>query len=396
MQRVPYWRLSAYYFAYFSFFGVFFPYYTLYLQSLSFSAWDIGLVMSQMQLMRMFGPYFWGGLADRVGHRLRIVRATGTVALLVFSAFLFARHLGGLLAAIAVFAFFLAASLPLVEALTFDHLRENAAHYSRIRLWGSAGYIFGVMGGGALFDYLPLAAVLWLSLATLAVSIGCSLCLPESRSHQLDEPPAPIGEILRQPRIRALLAASFATASSNAVLNVFYSIFLTEHGYSKAMVGTLSSLSVVAEIVAFLFMARVMRRYSLRTILMTSFAVAVVRFLMIGWGGDSLTVLVLTQAMHAVTFGAFHSAAIGAISRWFPASARSRGQALYAAISVGAGGWFGGVVSGWTWDHLGSAATFALAALYSLAGLLLVALWIRERPVGEMRASRVVSGEPRV
>ena len=89
MHRLPYWRLSAYYFVYFAFIGAFSPYFALYLQSLSFSAWDIGLLMSQMQLMRLCGPYLWGVLADRIGQRLRIVRMTGAVALLVFSAFFF-------------------------------------------------------------------------------------------------------------------------------------------------------------------------------------------------------------------------------------------------------------------------------------------------------------------
>nr|MBP8163156.1 MFS transporter [Propionivibrio sp.] len=74
MHHFPYWRLSAYYFFYFAFLGVFSPYFGLYLQSRSFSAWDIGLLMSQMQLMRLFGPYVWGALADRLGKRLFVIR----------------------------------------------------------------------------------------------------------------------------------------------------------------------------------------------------------------------------------------------------------------------------------------------------------------------------------
>lgn len=60
MHRIPYWRLSGFYFFYFAFIGVFLPYFGLYLQSLSFSALDISILMSQMQLMRLFGPYLWG------------------------------------------------------------------------------------------------------------------------------------------------------------------------------------------------------------------------------------------------------------------------------------------------------------------------------------------------
>lgn len=167
MHLLPYWRLSAYYFFYFAFIGAFSPYFGLYLQSLSFSAWDIGLLMSQMQLMRLFGPYLWGALADRVARRVPIVRLAGAVSLLGFSTFFFARGFEALLAAMALLAFFWSASLPLVETITFDHLRDQPGRYSRIRLWGSVGFILAVMGTGALLDVLHLATLLWVSLALL-------------------------------------------------------------------------------------------------------------------------------------------------------------------------------------------------------------------------------------
>ena len=57
---IPYWRLSAYYFFYFSFVGAFSPYFALYLQSIALSATDIALLMSLMQLMRVLAPNLWG------------------------------------------------------------------------------------------------------------------------------------------------------------------------------------------------------------------------------------------------------------------------------------------------------------------------------------------------
>ena len=89
MQCLPYCRLSAYYFAYFAFIGVYSPYFGLYLQSLSFSAWDIGVLMSLVQFARVCGPYLWGLLADRCGQRVLIVRLSGMAALMAFAAFFF-------------------------------------------------------------------------------------------------------------------------------------------------------------------------------------------------------------------------------------------------------------------------------------------------------------------
>ncbi len=390
MHRFPYWRLSAYYFSYFAFIGVFSPYFGLYLQSLSFSAWDIGLLMSQMQLMRMFGPYLWGALADRFGRRLLIVRLTSVVALIVFSAFFFIARFEAFLMAMAVLAFFWAAALPLVEALTFDHLRENSARYSRVRLWGSVGFIAAVMGTGALLDHLPLSSMVWVCAAMLVAIVLTSLLVPETPFAHPAGGSAPVGEILRQPRVRALLAASFAMAAAHGALNIFYSIFLSNHGYSTLVVGGLFSLGVLAEIAVFFVMSRAMRRYSLRTILIVSLSASVLRFVTIGWGVDVLAVLVLTQIMHGLTFGAFHAAAISAINRWFTGRTHSRGQALYSSLSFGAGGWVGGVISGWTWDHLGGELTFAFGSIYALIGLVLVVGWIREKDVGEQKTSCVV------
>src|SRR5690606_15905836 len=90
LRSLPYWRLSGYYFFYFAFIGAFSPYFGRYRQSLSFSAWDIGLLMSQMQLMRLFGPYLWGTLADRAARRVPIVRLAAGVSLIGFAAFFFA------------------------------------------------------------------------------------------------------------------------------------------------------------------------------------------------------------------------------------------------------------------------------------------------------------------
>ena len=156
MHALPYWRLSGYYFFYFAFIGAFSPYFGLYLQSLGFSAWDIGLLMSQMQLMRLFGPNLWGWLADRCRRRVPIVRLAGVLSLGGFTAFFWLERLPGLLVAMAILAFFWSAALPLVETLTFDHLREQPASYSRIRVWGSIGFIVAVLAAGAYLDLLAV------------------------------------------------------------------------------------------------------------------------------------------------------------------------------------------------------------------------------------------------
>ena len=375
MHALPYWRLSGYYFFYFAFIGAFSPYFGLYLQSLSFSAWDIGLLMSQMQLMRMFGPNLWGWLADRFGYRLAIIRLAGAISLAGFTAFFWLDRLPGMLLALAVLAFFWSAALPLVETLTFDHLRQGRGEYSRIRLWGSIGFIIAVMGTGAVLDFSPPVGVLWVCWAILAGILLLALLVPESPPVEHPHDALPIGRILKQPRVIALMAASFAMSAAHGALYVFYSIHLTDNGYSKTEVGLLWSLGVVAEIIVFMLMPRLCRHFTLRALLLASFAIAVVRFVMIGWGVASLWVAFAAQLMHGMTFGAHHAASIASVNQWFPGRAQGRGQALYSSLSFGAGGLLGALVAGSTWADWGAGWAYTLSSGFALAGGLLIWIW---------------------
>ncbi|BBN87127.1 MFS transporter [Azospira sp. I09] len=375
---LPYWRLSGYYFFHFAFVGVFQPYFGLYLQSLGLSSWEIGLILSQMALMRLCSPAVWGWLADHLHVRIPLVRLAAGVSVVVFNLFFFAQTLVPLLGAMALLAFFWSAALPLMETVVFDHLHAEPARYSRVRIWGSIGYIVTVLATGALLDYLPPASVLWMSFVLMGGILAFALLVPESPTPPQHVATPPVSTILAQPRVRALLGACFLMSAAHGALYLFYSIYLADHGYSKTLVGSLWFLGVIAEIGVFFFMARLLRRFSLRQVLLASFAAAVLRFLLIGWGVDSLSVLLGAQLLHGLTFGAYHAAAIAAINRWFPGRCQARGQALYSSLSFGAGGLLGGLVSGWTWDGLGNAATFGIGALFAVCGLVLVAGWVRD------------------
>lgn len=370
---VPYWRLSAYYFFYFAFIGAFFPYFTLYLKSLAFSAWDIGVLMSLMQVMRLLAPNLWGWLADRLGTKTPIVRGAALMSIFGFSCFFFTQSFAGFFVGMALMAFFWSASLPLVEALTFSHLGTQANRYGSVRLWGSVGFIVAVLGLGWLLDRLPLATTLWVSLVILGGILACAMALPEKREERHETDRLPIGDILRRREVKALFAACFFMAASHGALYVFYSIYLVEHGYSTTMVGFLWTLGVLAEIMVFLYLPRLLHIFHLRTILLFSFFCAVARFLMIGWGVEWLAIVLLAQLLHAATFGAFHAASVAAINGWFAGRHQARGQALYGSISFGAGGMMGGMLSGWLWDSLGAELTYSLSAIFAFVGMII--LW---------------------
>ncbi|RMH86324.1 MFS transporter [Pseudomonas sp. AOB-7] len=374
IAALPYWRLSGFYFFYFALLGATAPFLALYFDHLGFSPARIGELVAIPMLMRCLAPNLWGWLGDHSGQRLLIVRL-GALCTLVCFAGIFVSHSYAWLALImAAHAFFWHAVLPQFEVITLAHLREQAARYSQIRLWGSIGFIVAVVGLGRLFEWLSLDAYPWALVLIMAGIVAGSFWVPNAQP--LSRPgSAEQGGFLRQLRRPGILAF-YASVGLMQLSNGPYYTFLTLHlealGYGRGTIGMLWALGVVAEILLFLVMARLLQRYSLRAVLLASFLITAVRWLLLGNLADQLAILLLAQCMHAATFGAFHAASIHFIQRSFEGGQQGQGQALYATLA-GIGGALGALYAGYSWNSIGPAWTFALASLAALAAAVIIA-----------------------
>jgi len=368
----PYRRLAAIYFAYFAFIGAFSPYFALYLQSIGQAAWQIGLLLALMQLMRTLAPFAWATLADRHGWRARLLQATLAAALAVYAGLFAVTSFAGLFVVLAVFALFSSATMPLVESITLASLKDRIERYGGIRLWGSVGFIASVLGVGWLLDRVAIGNLLWMLVVPLAATLflACSL---RDASDRGPAPHEPIWAHAVRPEVLIVLAANVLMNIAHGPLYAFYSIYLAEVGYSKTAIGLLWSLGVIAEIAIFLAAPRWMNRFAAHAVLTASVAAAVVRFALIGWGVASPPLLVLAQLLHAATFGACHMASLALVNRWFTGARQVRGQALYLSLAFGAGGFVGAAASGALWDAVGPVWTFTAASGVAAIGLLLLA-----------------------
>ncbi|MGC2458587.1 MAG: MFS transporter [Gallionellaceae bacterium] len=368
------WRIAGFYFFYFAFVGMFAPYWSLYLKSIRFDAVQISILLSVQPVMRMIAPNIWGWLADHTGKRLLVVKLAALCSALAYLGVFFTTQFWGMLLVLALMSFFWSASMPLVEATTLTYLGKNTAHYGRIRSWGSVGFIVSVLGLGYAFDYIAISWLLWAGLFILLGILFFSRQIPPTAvlAHHTDS--QPIMDILMRPRVLALFGACFLMSVAHGPYYTFYSIHLVEHGYAKSAVGLLWALGVVCEIGIFFLMPWLMRRYTLTRILLASFICAVLRFLLIGWGVGSLALLLFAQSLHALTFGAFHAAAIALVHQFFRGRHQSRGQGLFGSITYGAGGVIGGLASGPLWQHWGASVMYSMSALAAFLGLLLM-LW---------------------
>jgi PPP family 3-phenylpropionic acid transporter len=358
-------RLAAYYCAHFVHAGLFMAYFPLWLAWRGFGAVEIAWVLALPQIMRTFAPAGWGLAADRTGALRALVALSCAGFALGFAALPFAESFTAVALVIGLTSLVSAGALPLVETITLGALAGQPGRYGPIRLWGSVGFIAAVLAGGAWLDVAPVAALPWAMLGFALAALAVALSLPGggARAHAEPVPWRLDGPVAR------LLACGFCMAAAHGTLYAFFTLHLERSGYRVATIGMLWTLGVLAEIVVFLFLPQLFRRFALSTVLAASFACAALRFVLLGWLADVLWLLVIAQLLHAATFGAFHAAAVAAVQRVFPAAAHARGQTLFSSVTYGAGGAVGALAAGWLWEGGGPGLAFSFSALAGLVGL---------------------------
>lgn len=378
LTGVPYWRLSGFYFLFFVTVGIYMPYWSLYLKSINFNAEQIGILSAIVVGTKIFSTYLWGWVVDHTGQRMRIIQIASLFSALTFVAALFVEDFWVLVFIMFLFSIFWSASLPQVEAATLSHLGESSHTYTVIRLWGSIGFIIIVWSLGIVFESLSISFVPLILLISMVLVWILTLSIPEIPPEHHDDSTESLKEILRKPNVIALLFACFLILASHGPYYTFYSIYLEDHGYSRSFIGQMWALGVIAEVVLFLFMHRLVAVFGLRKLLLLSLFSAGVRWLLIAFFVDKLALLGFAQILHAATFGICHAVAIQYVHKHFTGKLQGRGQGLYSSVSFGAGFAIGSLLTGYTWDTLGASACFIAASIAAFVAMIIAWIWVKD------------------
>jgi len=238
------------------------------------------------------------------------------------------------------------------------------------------GFVVAVLLLGKAVDLQGPAVILPVLFIVYGVIWLSSLLVKDQNViPKMEEQPA-LMSVIKTPAVIAFFVSCFLLQAGHGVYYGFYSIHMDEIGYSKTVIGILWAFGVVAEVLIFIVMHRLLERFGARLVLMASLLLAAVRWVMIGYFFDSLLLLFIAQVLHAATFGTFHAAAIHLVHHYFTGQHQGRGQALYSALSFGFGGALGTLVSGSLWSDGGAQTAYGLSAVISLIALAITWKWV--------------------
>ncbi|WP_290651917.1 MFS transporter, partial [Aquisalimonas sp.] len=345
----------------------------------------IGQLIAILHATKIVAPNVWGLIADRTGRRMAVVRFGAVAALVSFAGVLLGSGFWWIAVVMGLFSFFWNAALPQFEANTMNHLGHADHRYSRIRLWGSVGFIVSVVVIGEVIDRVGVQVLPWLLLVLFAGLWVASQLAPESRQSVHHHASDPILSVLLRPDVIGFFLACFLLKASHGPYYAFFSIYLEEIGYTSSMIGVLWAVGVVAEIGLFLVMHWLLPRFGARLLMTVAMLLSALRWVLIAALPEALVVLLFAQSLHAASFGVYHAVGIAIVNRYFVGSNQGRGQALYSSITFGAGVALGSLVSGLLWETVGGSGTYYLAALAAGLAAVVAVVSLPGRAGGEGR-----------
>jgi PPP family 3-phenylpropionic acid transporter len=266
--------------------------------------------------------------------------------------------------------------MPMSEAVLSQLVSRDgqfdSRRYGRVRVFGSAGFLFTVIVAGWWFERFGMAYFPWVTFLTIAAVAASAWWLPNVREAVVArEDQLSVLPLLRQRAVQLFFASAFFHVLAHISVYVFFSLYLDELGYSKTTIGLLWAASVLVEIAWFFTQSRWLPRLSLSAWLMVCAAVMAVRMAMTAGAAEQLWVLVLAQCLHAITFATHHTVCIAWLSQHFPDQLRGRGQALYTVAAYGLPGVVGGVLGGLLSSRWGLVSVFWLSVPMALLAMLM-------------------------
>ncbi len=354
--------LALFYFFYFAIIAVHIIFLPKVLSGIGYTPSEIGIIFAAAPLIRFIIPF-----AFIKGVQLNQKIFNYSLILLALSALAFYPALNSfyaLLSANIGLGIGLSLILPFIEVIALEKVGKE--RYGKVRLYGSVGFILVSL---VLVKFLqtPHTAIIYLIIMVMATALFGYLIARYDTAHT--------------PAINATSSSSFSMLShwrlwaglllmqiSFGAFYNFFTIYETERGLSLDMTIYLWSFGVIVEIIMLYFQGPLLKK-NLLGILQFTTAFTALRWLLLFLYPTDITLLFVSQSIHALSFALFHSAAISYLFTLY--AHKKLAQQFFFGISYGLGGFIGAIGAGYIYE-IWPSELFAVAAVVALCSFALL------------------------
>ena len=351
--------LSTNYFLQFLVTGTFLPFWMVYLTSVkNLSVLEASSIFSMLYIARVISGIFLSPyLIKKYNIDITLKLSVGIGLILAVSyGFTNEKIVLGLITFLFGMIYFMVS--PLVEGLASLFLREENIDYGKARTYGSLGFtvigiiiggILGYVGNGALYYILIFLVALYLVFMFLPQpKLVKNLSFEEPNTKKEKE--SLYGWVLKDRNAILLIITVFLYQLSHTAYNNYNALYLESMNISaKWLSGVILNVSVIAEIIFFIFSKRIVKRIKPKNLMVFAGICAIIR-----WGAlaifHNIYVFTIMQTFHAITFAVAHIAFILILNKDYNNKEIIDMQNLYTAICFQLSMAVGLYIMGALWD----------------------------------------------
>lgn len=367
--------LSSNYFLQFLVTGTFLPFWMVYLTSVkNLSVLEASSIFSMLYFARVISGIFLSPYLIKkynLNITMKLSVASGLILAISYG-FTNEKILLGIITFLFGLIYFMIS--PLVEGLASLFLREENIDYGKARTYGSLGYtvvgifiggVLGYVGNGALYYILIFLVALYLVFMFLPQpKLVKNLNLDNNSNN--DKKESLYGWVLKDRNAILLIATIFLYQLSHTAYNNYNAIYLESMNISaKWLSGVILNVSVIAEIIFFIFSKRLVDKIKPKNLLVFAGVCAVIRWAALATF-HNIYVFTVMQTFHAITFAVAHIAFILMLNRDYNNKEIIDMQNLYTAICFQLSMAIGLYIMGALWDISTSYVFYASAIIAAI------------------------------
>lgn len=332
--------LSVNFFAFFFTWGVFLPYWTGWLiivKDLSVS--NASIIMSAGMVARAFSTFILFPAATKRASLRKVMLWTAGISLLVMLLFITADSFVSLLVITILFSMVYPILLPAMESSASVLMQTERIHYGKSRSFGSAGYTIGLLIIGAATALWSEQAILWIMLFGLAFMwilhtrpSPSVLTIKPELMREVQKKSDYKRLLSSKPFVIVLVLAILLQGAHASYYNFGY-IYLQDLGVNSFYIGFVLNVAILLEILFFTRADTLFSNTKVSTMFIIAGTGSTLRWVLI-FLFPSVWVFVLSQLLHAVSFGVAHYAFIQFISKRLQHDEIPAAQGMYAALAM--------------------------------------------------------------
>jgi PPP family 3-phenylpropionic acid transporter len=275
---------------------------------------------------------------------------------------------------------------PLADVITLRRSRREGFAYGAPRGVGSAAYVLGNVGMGAVMLRAPPVSVLIWTIVAAALAAACARLLPPEPVHEAGEAPARadlvrgLRGLLRDPTFMLAIGSIGLIQASHGFYYSFSTLLWRRQGLPENLIGLLWGVGVGAEVLFLWFLEPWRRRIGPTRLLILGGVGAVTRWSLLALS-PAPAVLFAVQTLHALTFTATFMASLRLMERLSPPQSASAAQTLNSVFSGGVMMGMVTLASGPMFDAWGFGGYFVMTAIAGtgLLGAGVLAVRLKDR-----------------